>query len=133
LKEALEIVKQELIREGKGEYAPLLSEHRVREATRSGIRTYEACIDKSEQKSQGIKDHFMALKPVFMKIAEEGAWPPNCSFFGFYTINSRVVGAQDIRYDGFWLRLEVETPKPKGKFGGFALPILDIAYGMVEP
>jgi hypothetical protein len=133
LKEALEIVKQELIREGKGEYAPLLSEHRVREAMRSGIKTYESCIDKIEHKNQGSKDHFMAVKPVFMRIAEEGVWPPDCSFFGFYSINSRAIAAQDIRYKGFWLRLVVETPKPKGKFGKFALPILDMAYGIIEP
>jgi hypothetical protein len=133
LKEALEIVKQELIREGKGEYAPLLAEHLVRQATRSGIRTFEACISKAEQKNRGIKDHFMAVKPVFMKIAEEGVWPADCSFFGFYSINSRVVGAQDIRYKGFWLRLVVETPNPKGDFDKFALPILDMAYGMIEP
>ena len=133
LEEALDIVKQELIREGKGEYAPLLSEQRVREATRAGIRTYEACIDKSEQKNQGIRDHFMAIKPVFMKIAEEGLWPPDCSFFGFYSINSRVVGTQNISYKGFWLRLVMETTESKGKFGNFALPILDMAYGIIEP
>jgi hypothetical protein len=54
----------------------------------------------------------------------------NCSFFGFYTLSSPV-GGKSITYDGFWLRLLVDTPK--GKFGGFALPILDMAYGKVEP
>ena len=43
LKEALEIVKQELIREGKAEYAPLLSEERVRKATRAGCSETTRC------------------------------------------------------------------------------------------
>jgi hypothetical protein len=38
-------------------------------------------------------------------------------------------GDKAITYDGFWLRLQVDTPK--GKFGGFALPILDMAYGKI--
>jgi len=132
LKEALEVVKQELIRNGKAEYAPLLSEQRVRDATRSGIRNYEVYLDKAERQVAGSKGYFIEVKPVFLKIAEEGAWPPNCSFFGFYSINSSVVDGKSIMYDGFWLRLKVNTLKPKQKFGGFALPILDMAYGKIE-
>jgi len=130
LKEALEVVKQKLIRNGKAEYAPLISEQRVREATRSGIRNYEPYLDKAERQNAGSKDYFIEVKPVFMKIAEEGAWPPNCSFFGFYSLNSRVIEGKSAMFDGFWLRLKVETPK--GKFGGFALPIVDMAYGKIE-
>jgi hypothetical protein len=66
-----------------------------------------------------------------MKIIDEGTWPPNCSFFGFYTLTS-TVGGKSVNYDGFWLRLKVDTATPKAKFGGFALPIMDMAYGKLE-
>lgn len=130
MKEAVETVKQELIRNGKAEYAALISEQRVREAMQKGIRAYEAYLDKGEQLNPGIKEHFLvAVKPIFMKIIEEGTWSPNCSFFHFYTL-SETVGNKSLSYDGFWLRLQVETPKEK--FGAFALPIIDMAYGKFD-
>jgi hypothetical protein len=101
LKEALEVVKQELIRNGKPEYAALLSEKRVRESIRTGIRSVEAHLDKMEQLNPGSKGHFSeSAKPVFTQILEDAAWPPNCSFFGFYTLSSPV-GAKSITYNGF--------------------------------
>jgi hypothetical protein len=130
LKDAVEVVKQELFREGKAEYVSLLSEQRVRDAMQTGIRAYEAYLDKSEKVNPGSKEHFIgAAKPVFMKIIEDGTWPPNCSFFGFFTLTS-AVGGGSVNYDGFWLRLKVDTPKER--FGGFALPIMDMAYGKIE-
>ena len=81
----------------------------------------------------GSKDYFIGtVKPVFVKIADEGAWPTNCSFFGFYSLNSPVLANKSVRYEGFWMRLQVDTPTPKGSFGGFALPIVDLAYGKLE-
>jgi hypothetical protein len=65
-----------------------------------------------------------------MKILEEGTWPPNCSFSSFYTLGEKV-GDKSVKYDGFWLRLRVDTSSPKSAFAGFALPILDLAYGWV--
>jgi hypothetical protein len=127
LKEAVEVLKQELTQNGKAEYAALLSEERVREAMRTAIRSVEASLDNTEQMHKGSKDHFIeTAKPVLMKILEEGAWPPNCSFTSFTRL-SATVGGKSITYDGFWLRLRVDTPK--GKFGGFDLPILDMTYG----
>jgi hypothetical protein len=108
----------------------LLSEQRVRDALHAGIKTYEAYLDKAERVNPGSKEHFIgAAKPVFTKIIDEGTWPPNCSFFGFYRLTS-TVGNESVNYDGFWLRLKVDTPTEK--FGGFALPIIDLAYGKIE-
>jgi hypothetical protein len=130
LKEAVQVVKQDLIGKGKAEYAALLSEERVREAIRTGIRSVEARLDKLEQMNPGSKDHFIgAAKPVFMKIIDEGAWLRNCTFFTFYSLGSLIDG-EAISYDGFWLRLQVDTPK--GKFAGFALSILDMSYGKFD-
>jgi hypothetical protein len=130
LKDAVEVVRRELIREGKAEYAPLISEQRVRDLMHTGIWTYEAYRDKAERVNPGSKEHFIgAAKPVFNRIIDDGIWPPNCSFFGFYTLTS-TVGNESVNYEGFWLRLKVDTPTEK--FGGFALAIVDLAYGKIE-
>lgn len=97
----------------------------------TAIRAYEAHWDGPKPIDPDSKEYFnTSAKPVFMKIVEEGSWPPNCSFFGFYRLNS-AVGNKSVNYDGFWLRLTVDTPK--AKFGAFALPIIDMAYGKSEP
>src|SRR4051794_32163354 len=96
----------------------------------TAIRAYEAHLNEAKQINPGSNEYFNdTAKPVFMQITEEGIWPPNCSFFGFYRLNT-TVGGKPIKYDGFWLRLTMGTPK--GKFGAFALPIIDLASGKVE-
>ena len=35
-----------------------------------------------------------------------------------------------MRYDGFWVRLDVKTPNKE--FAGFGLPIIDLAYGRLK-
>jgi hypothetical protein len=128
--EAVEVVKRELIREGKAEYAALLSEQRVRLAVQTAIQAYEGYMDDANQTNSGSKEYFNGtVKPVFIELLAKGTWPPNCAFFGFYTLSS-AVGGKPVSYDGFWLRLKVVTPK--GKFGAFALPVVDMAYGRSE-
>jgi hypothetical protein len=61
----------------------------------------------------------------------EGAWPPSCSFFSVYKLNS-LVGGKSVDYEGFWPRLRVDAAYPKGKSKGSLMPILDITYGRFE-
>src|SRR3954453_14805198 len=110
LRGAVEVVQGRLKRDGKPEYAALLSEVRVREAIRTAIRSYEAVLDQADQRHPGSKEYFeQTVKPVCLRIADAGAWPPGCSFFSFYTLRERGDG-QDIAYDGLGLRLQIETP-----------------------
>lgn len=125
--QALEVVRQSLTRDAKSEYVPLLSEERVREAIRTAITSYESHIEKDEQKRPGTKKYFTdVLKPIYLKIADEGKWPENCSFFSFYKLTAKRDGRQ-ISYDGLGLRLQVETPGES--FKGFAIPVVDLFYG----
>jgi hypothetical protein len=120
LKDAIEVVKERLKKDGKPEYAALLSDTRVREAVRSAVRSYEDLyLEKKEKQNPGSKEYFeKEVKPVCQKIASTGEWPPSCSFFGFYRLGI---------YDGLGLRLRIETSQ--AKFQAFALPIVDLYFG----
>jgi RNA polymerase sigma factor (sigma-70 family) len=131
LKDALELVKQELIRANRADFAALLSEERVCGALRSGIAAYETGLDEEEKQNPGCKEYFATVKPIFMKIAEERVWPPDSHFFAFFTLGGSIDG-KPIQYDGFWLRLQVGTDSSKHRYGGFAMPIIDMAFGKLE-
>jgi hypothetical protein len=124
VKDAVQVVKESLKQDGKPELAALLSEAQVREAIRTAIKSYEAVHqEKQEKRKAGSKDHFQNdVKPIFLKIAEDGQWPKGCSFFSFYKLTDR-----DVTYDGLGLRMQIATPQ--AKFSGFALPIVDLYYG----
>jgi len=126
-KEAVQVVQERLKQDGKAEYAALLSETRIRKAIRTAIQSYEARLGSLEKGSPGTKEYFeKEVKPVFLKVADEGQWPEGCSFSSFYTLTERRDG-EEIVYDGLGLRLQVETPR--AKFKGFALPIVDLYFG----
>jgi hypothetical protein len=127
LKEAVEVVKERLKQDGKPEYAALLSDERVRQATGTAVQSYEALLDEAETRNAGSKEYFQKeVKPAYLNVADKGEWPENCSFFSFYTLRDRRDG-RDIAYDGLGLRLQVATPN--AKFKAFALPIVDLYFG----
>jgi YD repeat-containing protein len=110
------------------EYAALITESRVREAIRTAVKSYEAHhLEKEDQKRPGDKEYFRnTIKPIILKIADDGTWQQGCSFSCFYTLTDRR-GESEVAYHGLGLRLEVRTPdKPRQ---GFALPIIDLYYG----
>lgn len=127
LKDAIEVVKERLKHDGEAEYADLLSETKVREAVRTAVRSYEALLEKEEKRHPGSKEYFeKEVKPVCQKIASTREWPPDCSFFSFYSLG----GGNGIVYDRLGLRLRIETPK--AKFQAFALPVVDLYLGRFE-
>jgi hypothetical protein len=127
LDEAVKIVKSHLERDGKPEYAALLSESRVTETIPIAIKSYELLLIQEEKNNPGSKDYFnKVVKPIFMKIAKEGVWPKGCSFFFFYAVSDKKNG---ITYPGLGLRLDIDTPEGKIPFKGFALPIIDLYFG----
>ena len=127
LKAAVDVVCDQLKRDGKPKYAALLSEQQVKDAIRSAVRSYEATMDEQEKRNAGTKAYFETeVKPVCLRIADEGVWPTGCSFTKFYTLTDRRHGGE-IAYDGLGLRIEIVTPKSPHQ--GFALPIVDLFFG----
>src|SRR5260370_42024563 len=77
LTEAVEVIQQRLKHDGKPEYAALVTEPRIREAVRTGIKSYEALLEKRP----GDKEYFRnTIKPIILKIAVDGTWQHGCSF-----------------------------------------------------
>jgi hypothetical protein len=124
LKEALDVLRDRLARDGKAEYAALLTEERVRAAVRNGIRSYEAFASEQQAAVRGGVQVWAAVRPVFQKVADDGAWPAGCTFNWHF---SQPAGG--IVYEGFWVRLRASTPNG----GGFALPVADLYFGRFAP
>jgi len=124
LKAAVEVVKERLKRNGKPEYAALLSEIRVQEAIHTAVKGYEGLLEKLEKRNAGTTEYFQKeIEPICLKIADKGEWPQSCSFFAFYALTDM----RQVAYDGLGLRLQIDTPQ--AKFEGFALPIVDLYFG----
>jgi hypothetical protein len=124
LKDAIEVVKKQLTLDGKPEYAALITEGRLRDGIRTAIKGYEALPGKDGKPAPGTTDRWLKeIRPLCLKVADKGEWPPDCAFDGFYTL----VGREKVPYDGLGLRLFVGTPK--AKLTGFALPIVDLYFG----
>lgn len=127
LKDAIDVVKKQLTLDGKPEYAALITEDRVRDGIRTAIKSYEALPAKDGMPAVGTTDRWLKeIKPLCLKVADNGEWPPDCAFDGFY----RLVDRKQIPYDGLGLRVFVGTPKAKR--AGFALPIVDLYFGRFE-
>jgi hypothetical protein len=130
--DAVKLAQKQLIDAGKPEYATLLSEERVRAAVRNAVKSYElTAVTITEKRVPGTKEHFeKEIKPVCLRVAERGEWPPGCSLDAYFALEDERHG-EKIAYDGMGLRLLIETPN--SKFEGFALPVLMLFYGRVEP
>lgn len=124
LKQAIDICKAKLDARGKPEYSALLSEQRVREAIRVGLKSYEVGPNKLKDNPEGHAKYFdEVVKPVYLKIAKDGVWPENCHFSYFFALSDK----NGVSYDGLGLRLLVSTPGEN--FHGFGLPVVDLFYG----
>lgn len=136
LKEAVGICRRSLEAEGREDYARLVTEGRVRAAIGVALQRHSHALerrgmpygedypwvrDKEVEKEAG---HFEeVVKPVFLRIAGEGSWPPGASFrYYLFRVDDDLV-----RYDCLLLRLQIETPGAMSR--AFALPILDLYYG----
>lgn len=140
LKEAVEVCRRNLAAEGRKEYAPLVTEERVRAGLRVALESHRHALEKrsmtygadypwvrDKEVEKQIRNFEDVVRPVYLNIADNGAWPPGASFF--YTLF-----ADDdnlVRHECFCLRLHIETPD--AMFAGFALSILDLYYGGVPP
>ncbi|HKQ52867.1 MAG TPA: hypothetical protein VJT74_10895, partial [Pyrinomonadaceae bacterium] len=94
LKEAVEICRRGLEADGHEDYARLVTEERVRAAIKVALESckhllekrsmpygedYPWARDKEVEKEAG---HFEeVVKPVYLRIADEGSWPQGTSFF----------------------------------------------------
>jgi hypothetical protein len=123
LSEALRVLKERLALDGKGDYAALLPEDKVREAIQAAIQSYDARMRVAEDSR--LREHFdQWVKPKLLEIVDRGTWPPQCWFGTFYSLGD----GRGVIHGGCAVRLHVETPG--ARFSGFALPILDAFYGM---
>lgn len=123
LNQAVKICKQQLMKDGKPEYAALLSEQKVRQAIHSAVISYEKLLASKDGQALDAKYFHDMIKPICLKIANSGLWLRNCSFTKFYLLTDK----SGFAYECFGLRLEISTPGAKGD--GFGLPILDLYYG----
>jgi len=130
--DAVKLAQKHLVDAGKPEYAALLTEERVRAAVKNAVKSYElTAMEITDKRFPGTREHFeMEIKPVCLKVAEKGEWPAGCSIDAYFTLTDERNG-EKITYDGMGLALQIETPN--SKFKGFALPVLMLFYGRIEP
>ncbi len=140
LREAVDICRRSLAADDRENYAPLVTEERVRSAIRVALESYKHVLEKRalpygeeypwaldkevEKQFSNFKD---VVEPVYLRIAGGGSWPPGASFV-YYLFR---VDDNNVRYECLALRLQIETPG--AMFQGFALPILDLTYGRFGP
>ena len=136
LKEAVEICRRSLETDGKEDYAQLVTEERVRSAIRVALESYKHVTEKrsmtygedypwvrDKEVEKQARNFDETVKPVYLRIAEDGSWPPGTSFFYYlFRVDDNLV-----RYDCLGLRLQIETPG--AMYQRFSLPILDLYYG----
>jgi len=116
--DAVLVLGKKLEADGKIEYSTLITEKGMRDAIRSAVKNYDANQNHPPAQLERWKNEW---KPIFLKIAETGEWPADCTFMGFYGWED----ANGIQYDGFGLRLSLKTADGHN----FALPIIDLSYG----
>ena len=136
LREAVEICRRSLEADGHEDYARLITEERVRAAIRVALESYKHVLEKRSmpygEEFPWVRDkevekearHFEdVVKPVYLRIADEGYWPQGASFFYYLSREDDNL----VRYDCLGLRLQIETQGAASP--GFAVPILDLYYG----
>jgi hypothetical protein len=105
------VLRSQLIADGKPELALLLNDDRLRDAIRKLTESFQPRpIKKTEWEDK--------IRPMCVKMADEGYWPPGSSFVGFYHLTEN-----NVDYDGLGLRLNV---------GGATfnmLAVFDVWYG----
>jgi hypothetical protein len=111
LDEAAAVLRSQLIADGKPELALLLNDDRVRDAIR---KMAESFVPRTNKKAEWTDK----IRPICLKMANEGYWPPGSSFAGFYHLTENGVA-----YDGLGLRLNV------GGASFSALPVVDVWFG----
>jgi len=131
IEEAIDIMHAQLRTDRKPEYVGLLSSARTRAAIKTAVQSYEVnALAVSERRFPGTRQHFEDnVKPVMLKIADDGIWPEGCSIHAYYRLVEKR-GDAEITYEGIGVGIQIETPTAKYK--GFALPILTVFYGRIE-
>ena len=93
--EAAAVLRSQLIVDGKPELALLLNDDQVRYAIRKMTESFEPSVNRKAEWEEKIR-------PLCLKMANEGYWPPGSSFAGFYRLTGN-----NVAYDGLGLRLNV--------------------------
>lgn len=137
LREAVARCCDSLRSSGKSEYAALVCERRLRSAILTAIDSYRSYI-KSAGETYGadfpwVRDEFVEkqaayfetlVRPILTEIADAGSW----NDFATLTYFLSRTDDGNVTYDGISLRLEIMTPM--AEFTSFAVPVLDLYYGM---
>jgi hypothetical protein len=111
LDEAAAVLRSQLITDGKPELALLLNDDQVRYAIGKMAESFVPRVNKKAEWEENIR-------PLCLKMAKEGYWPPGSSFAGFYRLTEN-----NVTYDGLGLRLNVAG----ASFS--ALPVVNVWFG----
>ncbi len=140
LEEAVDICRRSLAADGREEYAPLLTEERVRAAIKVALESHRHVLERQvlaygpdypwardKEVEKRIRHFEDVVKPVYLGIAENGSWPPG-GVFAYYLFR---IDDNLVRYECLNLLLQIETPGTM--FHGFGLTIIDLYYGGTPP
>lgn len=128
LREAVDVLRSQLTEDGKSEYAALVTEQRIRDTIRTAVESNDSVLEDHDKRNPGVAEYWRThIRPVYLNLAETGEWPAHCAFTRFYGL----CDARGVGYEGIGLRLELKTPAVVGGLG-FALPVVDVWFGMVR-
>jgi hypothetical protein len=124
LDDATAVLRSQLIVDGKPELALLLNDDQVRYAIRKMIASFDDYIDEGTGPAFVKKraEWTEKIRPLCLKMADEGHWPPGSSFNGFYHLTQ-----DNMAYEGLGLRLNI------GGASFSALPVVDVWFGRLPP
>jgi hypothetical protein len=124
LGDAVARCREKLEKDGRPEYAALVSKQRIKDALKQAVTDYEAWLKAKPGPPGGDPEYFAdVVKPVAMKIVETDEWPKGCSLSWFPDVLEGRAKARE----GFHLRLNIDTPG--AKFGGFGFPLVNLSFG----
>jgi RNA polymerase sigma factor (sigma-70 family) len=126
LQNAVGILKDKLKREGKSELGEWLTEPKARRTIRAGLEAYESYL-RQVGEPELAREQFEIVRPLCLKIAEDGSWPADCSF----SANSKVETRDGITYDRYQVHLVLEGAD-RGRPFQFSILVLDLFSGPVQ-
>jgi len=108
----------------KEPFIALVSKDTVTKAIKSAIASYDLKLKNDNRKNVNWEE---AYKPIYENIVKTGYVPEGVSLHAIPAMIDLGKDGTELSYEGVWVRLDI--PMLSDYKLGFALPILDVAYG----